>query len=379
MALTGVVTGSVAKIELDVSFSPPVIDIAPLVHPDAFSASDTARVRLEILQASNRWGFFQVINHGIQESMQNELVHQMKLFFGSPQDTKYTVRRTEDNSRGFADDELTKRLKDVKEIFDVGQVPYTDLTPEALRNQIVDGYNQWPSAEYAHLQQFKPTVDAYYDACLALSRTLVKAMAAVIPCANETYFENAFDRHSSFLRLNYYPTLTDGVDAGAQPVQRTHGAEDTDNSAKNNDNDAIESTSGSDSESTGLPPRLGVSRHTDAGALTVLWQDLNPAVTRGLEVRELRFGIQCMDVNTLCHTWRFTTRESPVCTQRSTLVRVCFPDHLYLSCVYIYIHNIRPQVYSGSKEDAGDGVWVPVTPVPGSLTINTGDMLQVMH
>ena len=35
------------------------------------------------------------------------------------------------------------------------------------------------------------------------------------------------------------------------------------------------------------------------------------------------------------------------------------------------------QVYSGSKEDAGDGQWIPVQPVPGALTINTGDMMQV--
>jgi hypothetical protein len=37
------------------------------------------------------------------------------------------------------------------------------------------------------------------------------------------------------------------------------------------------------------------------------------------------------------------------------------------------------QVYSGSKEDAGDGAWVPVRPVKGSLTINTGDMMQVIN
>ena len=35
------------------------------------------------------------------------------------------------------------------------------------------------------------------------------------------------------------------------------------------------------------------------------------------------------------------------------------------------------QVYSGSKEDTGDGQWIPVQPVPGALTINTGDMMQV--
>jgi isopenicillin N synthase-like dioxygenase len=35
------------------------------------------------------------------------------------------------------------------------------------------------------------------------------------------------------------------------------------------------------------------------------------------------------------------------------------------------------EVYSGSKQDACDGTWVPVDPVPGALTINTGDMLTV--
>lgn len=35
------------------------------------------------------------------------------------------------------------------------------------------------------------------------------------------------------------------------------------------------------------------------------------------------------------------------------------------------------EVYSGSKEDRHDGEWVPVDPVPGGITINAGDMLQV--
>ena len=77
--------------------------------------------------------------------------------------------------------------------------------------------NQWPSAEYTQLSQLKPVSDAYYAACLRLSQTLVRALAQVIPCGNSSYFESAFDRHSSFLRLNYYPVLVDGVDAGAAP------------------------------------------------------------------------------------------------------------------------------------------------------------------
>eukprot|EP01032_Pedospumella_encystans_P010615 gene10615-12395_t len=273
---------------------PPIIDVSPLVNSQFYSETEQILVRQQILDAAHSWGFFQVINHGISVELQQNLTDQMKLFFDSPQNIKNSIKRTESNSRGFADDELTKRLKDVKEILDIGQVPYTDLSLEALRNQELDGVNQWPSGEHVHLQQLKPTCDAYYQACLELSQILVRALSQVIPCGNATYFEKAFDRHSSFLRLNYYPVLVDGVDAGAVVETKTRAEVDS-----------------------SLPRRLGVSRHTDAGALTVLFQDPNPMVLGGLEV------------------------------------------------------------YSGTKEDNGDGEWVPVIPVPGALTINTGDMMQV--
>ena len=308
------------------SISPPVIDIAPLVNPKNYTDTDRSIVRAEILQASQLWGFFHVTNHGISTELQQELIAQMKLFFHSPQEVKYAVKRTEGNSRGFADDELTKRLKDVKEIFDVGQVPYADLTPEALANQELDGYNQWPvvsanmSADgvsgergdfdgiatdaaavittTAHLRRFRPAVEAYYSACLALSRTLVEsALAAVIPCGNATYFVSAFDKHSSFLRLNYYPVLLDGIDAGehAEEVVEEEEEEEEEKESSSSDESIshsqrnepnTNSNNNEENDNSSPPPRrLGVSRHTDAGALTVLLQDLNPDITAGLEVR----------------------------------------------------------------------------------------------
>jgi isopenicillin N synthase-like dioxygenase len=257
---------------------PPVIDISPLIFETKYNDKDRAFVREAIFDASSRWGFFQVVNHGIDNKLQEDLLGQMKQFFYSPINVKNTVKRTESNSRGFADDELTKRLKDVKEIFDVGQVPYTSdqISADALENQHLDGYNQWPAADkYTHLREFKPVVDAYYAACLRLSHVLVRAMSTLIPCSNETYFERAFDHHSSFLRLNYYPVLTDGVDAGAVTEKEKEDKEKC--SAGDSAPCACDST-------PELPPRLGVSRHTDAGALTILLQDPNPEISHGLEV-----------------------------------------------------------------------------------------------
>lgn len=113
------VTAGNQHIERD---TPPIIDISPIVNSQLFSEADRKDVLNQILEAAHTWGFFQVINHGISAELQQKLTEQMKLFFSSPQEVKNSIKRTENNSRGFADDELTKRLKDAKEILDIGQV-----------------------------------------------------------------------------------------------------------------------------------------------------------------------------------------------------------------------------------------------------------------
>jgi len=61
--------------------NPPVIDIAPLVEVSLFSDADRDVVQRNILDASHHWGFFQVLNHGISAELQQNLTHQMQMFF----------------------------------------------------------------------------------------------------------------------------------------------------------------------------------------------------------------------------------------------------------------------------------------------------------
>jgi len=71
---------------------PPVIDIAPLfAHSDEGAGSvggagaEAAALRAETLRqitaACETWGFFHVLNHGVPAPLQQELQHQMRLFF----------------------------------------------------------------------------------------------------------------------------------------------------------------------------------------------------------------------------------------------------------------------------------------------------------
>ena len=75
----------------------------------------------------------------------------LQAFFAMPRDDKAAVKRTERNSRGWFDDELTKQTKDWKEGLDVGQ-------PGASE---VDGFNQWPADSAC--PGFQPHVTEYYE------------------------------------------------------------------------------------------------------------------------------------------------------------------------------------------------------------------------
>lgn len=248
------------------ALTPPTIDIAVLNKNDGATTADRQALVHQIGLACRNWGFFHTINHGIDDKLTKAFRRQMHLFFGLPQAEKYVIKRTKTNSRGFADDELTKQKMDLKQIFDVGG------RHESL-NVVLDGFNQWPST--ALLPDFRSTVEAYYDACVVVAARLLETMAVDLD-VEKSIFADTFRNHSSFLRLNYYP-VGNGQDFA-------------------NDSRV-----------------LGVSRHTDAGMLTLLLQD---------------------DVSAL-------------------------------------------EVYSGSKEDNNDGVWITVDPVVDAVTVNTGDMLQI--
>lgn len=266
--------GQVCEASAKETATPPVIDVSSLV--DGSAAPDArAAVVQRVGDACRRWGFFQVVNHGVAEGTIASFSAAMQDFFHQDTPTKKLVARTADNSRGFADDELTKQRMDLKELFDVGHVPRPDLPASDPLNHVLDGHNQWPDTPPA----FTAAVLNYYDSCASLSASLMAAVAESLGLPS-TFFDNALGaNHTSYLRLNWYPIFE--ANGGS-----TKGGDET---------------------------ALGVSRHTDAGALTVLLQDSVSAL----------------------------------------------------------------EVYSGTKKDAGDGKWVPVAPVPGALTINLGDMLQV--
>jgi isopenicillin N synthase-like dioxygenase len=172
--------------------------------------------------------------NAIETQLVDRMHAAMHAFFAQPVTLKRNVERTAYNPWGFYDRELTKNVRDWKEIFDVGPDIPTDGLPGAKA--------QWPDETGStRMWGFRDTLQAFAAACEQVSLRVLHAI-----CANlgmpEQHLDDCFDAaQTSFLRLNCYPPCANPAPA--------------------------------DTPSIPASGHLGIHHHTDSGALTVLLQD----------------------------------------------------------------------------------------------------------
>lgn len=183
--------------------------------------------------ACREFGFFVLENHCIDAQLIEAALVATQQFFKQPLAEKSKIRRSATNCWGYNDAELTKNKRDWKEILDIG--------PAETEGPLQGATPQWPA-----LPQFKETMTTLSDAMHFTALGLVEAIAQCLDTHIDS--EAAFGAHTSFLRLNYYPECHTPA----------------------TDTQALVPTKG----------ELGISHHSDAGALTVLVQD----GLRGLQV-----------------------------------------------------------------------------------------------
>jgi isopenicillin N synthase-like dioxygenase len=229
-----------------------------------FDDLDGASMRQVLDRACREWGFFHLTGDAIDRQLTKRMYAAMHSFFALPLSRKRIVERTADNPWGYYDRELTKNVRDWKEIFDVGPGIPTEGLPGTQA--------QWPEETGLYpLQDFRSTLLDFSAACEGVALRLLQAISENLGMPAQ-YLDGCFDvAHTSFLRLNFYPPCPNPVPADAH----------------------------------GLPQRghLGISPHTDSGALTVLLQDMQPGlqVLRGdrwhlIQPREAALVINIGDI-----------------------------------------------------------------------------------
>jgi isopenicillin N synthase-like dioxygenase len=195
----------------------------------------------------------------------------MRRLFELPDTEKQALRRTRDNAWGWYDAELTKNRRDWKEVFDYG----VERTSAAHS----DGVNRWPAGR----PELRDALLEHYDHCERIARGLVRALCAGLALAPDA-LDAAFSEHTSFQRLNRYLPCPDPAPPDA-PLLPERG-------------------------------RLAVHHHTDAGAVTVLWQDPHAGlqVQRGEELVLIEPvpGALTVNLGDMLQVWSNDHYRSPV-------------------------------------------------------------------
>ena len=182
--------------------------------------------------ACREWGFFLLTGHDIDAAFKGQLLASVRAFFEQSKEAKNNIRRTQSNCWGYYDAELTKNRQDWKEILDIGLAE--------TQGPLAGAYPQWP-ADDAFVELVSRLRDQLHETALAV-------VDAVVATLNDSIdIGNPFSNHSSFLRLNYYSPCP-------APYDPNNHGEDTQQG------------------------ELGISHHTDAGAVTVLMQDEHPGL-----------------------------------------------------------------------------------------------------
>ena len=183
--------------------------------PPQLHASDLAG----LAEACADWGVFYLLGHRISPALINAQRAAANAFFAQPAERKAQVVRSASNPWGYYDQELTKNRRDWKEIFDVG--PSHD-----------GAQPQWPDG----VTGFRSAIEEYAEAAHELALQVTSAILATLDAPAREI--DGFRAHTSFLRLNRYPLCDNPASVDAPTVP--------------------------------LSGELGISHHTDAGALTVL-------------------------------------------------------------------------------------------------------------
>lgn len=204
-----------------------------------FDTLDSAAMRQALDRACRDWGLFYLTGNAVHRQLTDRMFTAMHAFFSLPVPYKRAVERTASNPWGFYDRELTKNARDWKEIFDVGPDIHTDGLHGARA--------QWPEESIAsRMRGFRSTLQEFTGACEQVAARLLRAISANLGMPAR-HLDACFDAmHTSFLRLNYYPPC-------AHPAP---------------------------ADTPGIPAsgHLGIHHHTDAGALTLLLQDMQPGL-----------------------------------------------------------------------------------------------------
>ncbi|CAK9150811.1 unnamed protein product [Ilex paraguariensis] len=220
----------------------PLIDLSILISPNPNSVDRLMESLIaDIGDACKNWGFFQVINHGVPLESRRNLEIAGAKFFGLSEEEKKRVSKDEVNPVGYYNREHTKNVRDWKEVFDflVQSPTLIPVSHEPDDKSLKELSNRWPE----NPPELREACEIYAGEVQKLAYKLLELISMSLGLQAKRL--NGFFKHqTTYVRLNHYsPCPTPDL-------------------------------------------VLGVGRHKDSGALTIVAQD----DVGGLEVKRKTDG-----------------------------------------------------------------------------------------
>lgn len=210
----------------------PIVSLKPIISGAADADEQVAQTLKPVLES---WGAFQLIDHGVPQSVIDGAFNAAARFFSLPLDQRMTIK-VDKHNRGYVPMHQTHypgNKPDLKESFNVGMGLSAD-DPDVKAGKPLHGVNRWPE-----LAGFRAPVETYFDAVTELGKRLLGPLAICLGMPADA-LRKTYSKPIAFMRLFHYPP-----------------------------NSNIEEK------------EFGAAEHKDYGFLTILSQDANG----GLEVR----------------------------------------------------------------------------------------------
>ncbi|XP_071732755.1 jasmonate-induced oxygenase 2-like [Rutidosis leptorrhynchoides] len=185
----------------------PVIDLFGLINGD--NATQKA-IMDEISIACREWGFFQVVNHGINDELVDEVREVWREFFHQPIEVKQEYANTPKTYEGYG-----SRIGIQKgAILDWSDYYFLNYLPSNLKD-----HKKWPSQP----PFLRDTTEEYSKKIVKLGKIMLKVFSSNLGLQKD-YLQNAFggDDIGACLRVNIYPKcpqpdLTLGLSSHSDP------------------------------------------------------------------------------------------------------------------------------------------------------------------
>ncbi|MGB7097208.1 MAG: 2-oxoglutarate and iron-dependent oxygenase domain-containing protein [Xanthobacteraceae bacterium] len=194
----------------------PVIDISGLTSSHA---ADRQEVGAQLRAACVDKGFFYISNHGVSETLVDDVFEEAAAFFALPVEQKMAVDKARSNANRGYEPLQGQTLEhgtppDLKEGYYIGP-DHTPDDPRVIAGMFNHGANQWP----AQRPNFRPVMQAYLNVMLDLSARVMSGIALSLNLP-EQYFADYCRDAMATVRLLHYPPQP----ARAQPGQKGAGA-----------------------------------------------------------------------------------------------------------------------------------------------------------